>query len=84
MDDNFGNLFSIYEDFPLARLHFLGLATPNNPATRKPMTFAIKAEVADPAAKTFAFRAQKMVYGGKQVARDDTIFVFCERGSCSR
>ena len=39
-------------------------------------TFAIKAEVSDPWAETFAFRAQKTMYGGKHVARGDTIFVF--------
>ena len=40
------------------------------------MTFAIKAEVRDPEAKSFAFRAQKTMYGGKGIARGDTIFVF--------
>lgn len=40
------------------------------------MVFAIKAEVVDPRAKTFAFRAQKTMYGGKHVAEGDTIFVF--------
>jgi hypothetical protein len=40
------------------------------------MMFAIKAEVSDPSAKTFAFDAQKTMYGGKQIARGDTIFVF--------
>ena len=40
------------------------------------MAFAIKAEVGDPEAKTFAFRAQKTMYGGKNVAKGDTIFVF--------
>ena len=38
--------------------------------------FAIKAEVSDPQAKTFAFRAQKTMYGGKHIAKGDTIFVF--------
>ena len=38
--------------------------------------FAIKVEVGDPGAKTFAFRAQKTMYGGKRIARGDTIFVF--------
>jgi hypothetical protein len=38
--------------------------------------FAIKAEVSDPRAKTFAFTAQKTMYGGKQIAKGDTIFVF--------
>jgi hypothetical protein len=40
------------------------------------MAFAIKAEVADPRAKTFAFAAQKTMYGGKQIAEGDTVFVF--------
>jgi hypothetical protein len=40
------------------------------------MAFAIKAEVCDPRAKTFVFTAQKTMYGGKHIARGDTIFVF--------
>lgn len=40
------------------------------------MAFAIKAEIADPRATTFAFVAQKSMYGGKQVAEGDIIFVF--------
>jgi len=40
------------------------------------MTFAIKAEVGDPGAETFAFSAQKTMYGGKHIAEGDTIFVF--------
>ena len=40
------------------------------------MIFAIKAEVSDPRAKTFAFGAQKTMYGGKRIAKGDTIFVF--------
>ena len=38
--------------------------------------FAIKAEVSDPRAETFAFSAQKRMYGGKHIAKGDTIFVF--------
>ena len=38
--------------------------------------FAIKAEVGDPWAETFAFSAQKTMYGGKHIAKGDTIFVF--------
>ena len=38
--------------------------------------FAIKAEVSDPRAETFAFSAQKTMYSGKHIARGDTIFVF--------
>jgi len=40
------------------------------------MMFAIKAEVSNSRAKTFAFNAQKTMYGGKQIAKGDTIFVF--------
>src|SRR5262245_8000801 len=40
------------------------------------MVFSIKAEVKDPRAATFAFSAQKTMYGGKHIARRDTIFVF--------
>jgi hypothetical protein len=38
--------------------------------------FAIKAEVSDPRAETFAFSEQKTMYGGKRITRGDTIFVF--------
>ncbi len=40
------------------------------------MAFAIKAEVSDPRAKTFTFTAQKTMYGGKQIAEGDAVFVF--------
>ncbi|PYL59916.1 MAG: hypothetical protein DMF24_11805 [Verrucomicrobia bacterium] len=40
------------------------------------MIFAIKAEVSDPRAETFAFSAQKTMYGGKRIAKGDTVFVF--------
>jgi len=40
------------------------------------MAFAIKAEIADPRAKTFAFTAQKTMYGGKRISEGDTVFVF--------
>jgi hypothetical protein len=40
------------------------------------MAFAIKAEICDPQAKTFAFVAHKTMYGGKHIARGDTVFVF--------
>ena len=42
----------------------------------KPPAFAIKAEVRDVRAETFAFEAQKTMYGGKEIAKGDTIFVF--------
>jgi hypothetical protein len=40
------------------------------------MTFAIKAEISNPRAKTFTFAAQKTMYGGKHIAKGDTIFLF--------
>ena len=40
------------------------------------MTFAIKAEVIDPSAKSFAFSVQKTMYGGKHIGKGDMIFVF--------
>ena len=40
------------------------------------MAFAIKAEIRDPRAETFAFTAQKTMYGGKHIAEGDTVFVF--------
>ncbi|WP_198533575.1 hypothetical protein [Streptomyces sp. AcH 505] len=43
---------------------------------RKGMAFAIKAEIGNPRTKTFAFSAQKTMYGGKHIAEGDTVFVF--------
>ena len=40
------------------------------------MMFAIKAEISDPGAETFEFSGQKTMYGGKHIAKGDTIFVF--------
>ena len=40
------------------------------------MAFAIKAEIRDPRATNFTFSAQKTMYGGKQIAAGDTIFLF--------
>src|SRR6476619_1521506 len=40
------------------------------------MAFAIKAEIPDPRAKAFSLVAQKTMYGGKQIAEGDTVFVF--------
>jgi hypothetical protein len=40
------------------------------------MMFAIKAEVSDLLTETFVFAAQKTMYGGKHIAKGDTIFVF--------
>ena len=38
--------------------------------------FVIKAEICEPAATAFVFSKQKTMYGGKDVARGDVIFVF--------
>jgi len=38
--------------------------------------YAIKAEVADPRAEAFAFGAEKTMYGGKRIARGDTLYIF--------
>lgn len=40
------------------------------------MAYVIKAEISDPRAKTFTFAAQKTMYGGKEIAEGDTVFVF--------
>lgn len=40
------------------------------------MIYAIKTEITDPNAKTFTFTAQKTMYGGRQIAIGDTIFIF--------
>src|SRR5437667_6703158 len=45
-------------------------------ACQESMMFAIKAEVSNPWAEAFAFSAQKTMYGGKHIAKGDTIFVF--------
>jgi hypothetical protein len=42
----------------------------------KSMEFVIKGEVRDPRAETLAFRAQKTMYGGRQIAEGDPVFVF--------
>jgi len=38
--------------------------------------YAIKVEVSDVRARTFSFTAQKTMYGGKHIAKGDTIFIF--------
>lgn len=40
------------------------------------MAFAIKAEVSDPNAETFAFTAQKTMYRGRHIVEGDVVFVF--------
>jgi hypothetical protein len=48
------------------------------------MVFAIKAEVVDPRARTFAFTAYKTMYGGKLIAEGDTVFVFASENEGGR
>ena len=38
--------------------------------------FAVKAEISDPRAETFAFSAQKTMYGGRNIAKGDIVFIF--------
>jgi hypothetical protein len=40
------------------------------------MAYAIKTEVRDLRANVFVFTAQKTMYGGKHIAKGDTVFVF--------
>jgi hypothetical protein len=48
------------------------------------MTFAIKAAVIDPQARTFAFAVQKTMYGGKHIISGDIIFVFASENEGGR
>lgn len=48
------------------------------------MAFAIKAEIHGPRARTFEFTAQKTMYGGKQIAEGDTIFLFASENEGGR
>ena len=53
------------------------------------MPYVIKAEIRDPAARTFTFDNQKTMYGGKAIAVGDTVFVFASeneggQGLCCR
>jgi hypothetical protein len=38
--------------------------------------YAIKVEIGNLRAKTFVFNAQKTMYGGKRIAKGDTVFIF--------
>jgi hypothetical protein len=38
--------------------------------------YAIKAAIKTPRAKAFAFNAQKTMYGGKRIAKGDTLYIF--------
>jgi len=48
------------------------------------VTFAVKAEVRDPRAERFTFSAQKTMYGGKRVAKGDTVFLFASENEGGR
>jgi len=48
------------------------------------MEFAIKTEIADPAAETFVFSAQKTMYGGKTIAAGDRVFLFASENEGGR
>jgi hypothetical protein len=48
------------------------------------MAFVVKAEIGNPKAKTFAFAAQKTMYGGKHIAEGDTVFVFASENEGGR
>jgi len=39
-------------------------------------TYVIKVEISDPRAEAFAFTAQKTMYGGKLIAKGDTVYIF--------
>ncbi len=41
-----------------------------------PKSYAIKAEIRAPRARTFRFKSQKTMYGGKRIARGDLIYLF--------
>lgn len=41
-----------------------------------PGCYAIKTEIRDPRARTFSFKSQKTMYGGKLIARGDLIYLF--------
>ena len=45
-------------------------------AERTSLVFVIKAEVRDLRTKAFTFSGQKTMYGGKHIAKGDTVFVF--------
>jgi hypothetical protein len=48
------------------------------------LPFAIKAEVDNPCAKRLEFIAQKTMYGGRQIAEGDRIFVFASENEGGR
>jgi hypothetical protein len=54
------------------------------PRSQSGASFAIKAQIVDPQARTFTFSAQKTMYGGKRIAAGDTVFVFASENEGGR
>ena len=48
------------------------------------MAFAIKAEIHDPTSDSYAFVAQKTMYGGKYIAEGDLVFLFASENEGGR
>jgi hypothetical protein len=48
------------------------------------MVFVIKAAVRDLRTKTFKFNAQRTMYGGKNIAKGDAVFVFASENEGGR
>jgi hypothetical protein len=48
------------------------------------MAFVIKAEIRNIQAKTLTFGAQKTMYGGKHIAKGDTVFIFSSENEGGR
>jgi len=48
------------------------------------MAYVIKAEIREPAAPAWTFASQKTMYGGKQIAPGDEIFVFASENEGGR
>ena len=48
------------------------------------MAYAIKAEVAEPGLAVQEFAAQKTMYGGRHIARGDTLFIFASENQGGR
>jgi len=44
--------------------------------TAPSLMYAIKVDIADPSARSWVFRRQKTMYGGKRIAAGDRIFIF--------
>lgn len=48
------------------------------------MSFAIKADIRDALAESFAFTAQKTMYGGKHIAAGDMLYIFSSENEGGR